>query len=37
MKLSEINQDLREANAFMTEYHFMLPPGADWTPGGWKT
>lgn len=31
MKRSEINQYIREAKAFMTKYHFMLPPWADWT------
>ena len=25
MKRSEINQYIREAKAFMTKYHFMLP------------
>lgn len=37
MKRSEINQYIREAKAFMTKYHFMLPPWADWTPDDWKT
>ena len=36
MKRSEINQYIREAKAFMTKYHFMLPPWADWTPDDWK-
>lgn len=30
MKRSEINQYIREAKAFMTKYHFMLPPWVDW-------
>ena len=37
MKRSEINQYIREAKAFMTKYHFMLPPWVDWTPDDWKT
>lgn len=37
MKRSEINQYIREAKAFMTKYHFMLPPWADWTPDDWKS
>ena len=37
MKRSEINRYIREAKAFMTKYHFMLPPWADWTPDDWKT
>lgn len=31
MKRSEINQYIREAKAFMTKYHFMLPPWHGWT------
>ena len=27
MKRSEINRYIREAKAFMTKYHFMLPHG----------
>ena len=37
MKRSEINQYIREAKAFMTKYHFMLPPWVDWTPDDWKS
>lgn len=36
MKRSEINQYIREVKAFMTKYHFMLPPWADWTPDAGK-
>lgn len=36
MKRSEINRYIREAKAFMTKYHFMLPPWANWTPDDWK-
>ena len=37
MKRSEINAIIREADAFIREHGFYLPPFAHWTPGEWKT
>ncbi len=36
MKRSEINQILREAEAFMRERQFFLPPFAFWRPDEWE-
>ena len=36
MKRSEINEAIREAEAFMAEHRFHLPPFASWTPDDWK-
>lgn len=35
MKRSEINQLIREAEAFFAEHSFKLPPFASWTPEQW--
>jgi hypothetical protein len=35
MKRSEINQIIREADAFIQEHRFCLPPFAYWTPEEW--
>ena len=35
MKRSEINQIIREADAFIKEHRFCLPPFAYWTPEEW--
>jgi D-lyxose ketol-isomerase len=37
MKRSEINDIIREADAFLEEYRFKLPPFAYWTPAEWRT
>jgi len=37
MKRSEINAIIREADAFIRERGFYLPPFAHWTPGEWGT
>jgi D-lyxose ketol-isomerase len=37
MKRSEINDIIREADAFLKEYRFRLPPFAYWTPDEWRT
>ena len=37
MKRSEINAIIREADAFIREHGFYLPPFAHWTSGEWKT
>lgn len=37
MKRSEINAIMREADAFMREHCFRLPPFAYWTPADWAT
>ena len=37
MKRSEINQIIREADAFLQKQNFKLPPFAYWTPGEWRT
>lgn len=37
MKRSEINQILKNANAFMSEKKFMLPPWAQWSLADWAT
>ncbi len=37
MKRSEINQIMREADAFIREHRFHLPPFAYWTPQDWST
>ncbi|MCC6169891.1 MAG: D-lyxose/D-mannose family sugar isomerase [Caldilineaceae bacterium] len=37
MKRSEINQILRQADDFIREHGFHLPPFAYWTPGEWRT
>ena len=36
MKRSEINTILREADAFIKQQHFFLPPFAYWTPDDWR-
>ena len=36
MKRSEINQYIREAEAFLASNKFMLPPYAAWTLDQWK-
>ncbi|MEG1012578.1 MAG: D-lyxose/D-mannose family sugar isomerase [Ruthenibacterium sp.] len=36
MKRSEINCIIKDAKKFMEEFHFCLPPFADWTPEDWK-
>lgn len=36
MKRSEINQIMKNAMAFMTEEHFILPPWAYWSVTEWK-
>ncbi len=36
MKRSEINQIMREAEAFIKEMKFALPPFVKWTPGDWE-
>ena len=36
MKRSEINAILREADAFVKQHHFFLPPFAYWTPDDWR-
>lgn len=36
MKRSEINAIMRDADAFMREHGFHLPPFAYWTPDDWK-
>ena len=35
MKRSEINRILREAEGFLGEHQFQLPPFAGWSPGEW--
>ena len=35
MKRSEINTIMRDADAFLKEHKFCLPPFAYWTPGDW--
>ena len=35
MKRTQINSIIREANAFLKKYQFLLPPFADWTPDEW--
>jgi D-lyxose ketol-isomerase len=37
MKRSQINAIMREADAFIREHHFHLPPFAYWTPEEWAT
>ena len=37
MKRSEINQIIREGDAFLKANHFYLPPFAYWTPEDWAT
>jgi D-lyxose ketol-isomerase len=37
MKRSEINNIMRQADAFMREHGFHLPPFAYWTPDTWAT
>ena len=37
MKRSEINAIMREADAFIREMGFYLPPFAHWTPKDWAT
>jgi D-lyxose ketol-isomerase len=37
MKRSEINAILRDADAFLTQHQFYLPPFAYWTPDEWST
>lgn len=37
MKRSEINEIMREADAFIREHRFYLPPFAYWTPQDWAT
>ncbi len=37
MKRSEINDIIREADAFLKEYRFRLPPFAYWSPDEWRT
>ena len=37
MKRSQINQIIREADAFMKTHGFHLPPFAYWTPQEWQT
>ena len=36
MKRSEINAIMREADAFVKQHHFFLPPFAYWTPDDWR-
>lgn len=36
MKRSEINAIIRQADAFLKEHHFYLPPFAYWTPKQWQ-
>ncbi|KAK7199602.1 hypothetical protein NESM_000005300 [Novymonas esmeraldas] len=36
MKRSEINQAIRDAESFIAEHRFSLPPFAGWTPAQWK-
>ena len=36
MKRSEINQIIREAEGFIAQYRFALPPFAGWTPADWQ-
>ena len=36
MKRSEINQKIRETEAFIKEHGFHLPPFCNWTPDDWK-
>ena len=36
MKRSEINEILREADAFIRAHQFYLPPFAYWTPDDWR-
>ncbi len=37
MRRSEINRILTEADAFLKEHRFMLPPFAYWRPSDWRT
>ncbi|MAE65894.1 MAG: D-lyxose/D-mannose family sugar isomerase [Phycisphaeraceae bacterium] len=37
MKRSEINHEIRDAQAFLDKHGFALPPFASWTPDHWKT
>lgn len=37
MKRSKINQLMREADAFVKQHHFYLPPFAYWTPDDWRS
>jgi D-lyxose ketol-isomerase len=37
MKRSEINAIIRDADAFLKEHQFLLPPFAYWTPEEWET
>jgi D-lyxose ketol-isomerase len=37
MKRSEINAIMRDADAFLKEHKFYLPPFAYWTPGDWAS
>jgi D-lyxose ketol-isomerase len=37
MKRSEINEIIREADAFMKAHGFHLPPFAYWSPGEWRS
>jgi D-lyxose ketol-isomerase len=37
MKRSEVNAIIREADAFIKEHHFHLPPFAYWSPQEWAT
>jgi D-lyxose ketol-isomerase len=37
MKRSEINEIMRDAQAFLGEYRFALPPFAAWTPQEWRS
>ncbi len=36
MKRSEINTIIREAEAFIESFHFLLPPFASWGPERWR-
>jgi len=37
MRRSELNRLIREAEAFIAEHRFLLPPWAHWTPQTWTT
>ena len=36
MKRSQVNAIIREADAFIRQHHFYLPPFAHWTPEDWR-
>lgn len=36
MKRSRINALIRDAEAFLAQHHFLLPPFARWTPADWQ-